>query len=172
MKSNKTSVATPLNNHRLRLSRRDFLASLMVAAGGGAAFVVLEPLDKVSALAQLAATPLPIPPLLTPQDQNGTKVFNLTLQPGQSSFLPGLTTDTLGINGSYLGPTLRASQGDPVRINITNQIGEATTLHWHGMHLPAAMDGGPYQVIANNTQWNPQGSRSCSLPRPFGIIRI
>src|SRR4051812_31207098 len=156
MKSNRINLGAAPNNHRQSLSRRKFLAGLMVATGSGAATMLLGPLDKVSALAQVAATPLPIPPLLAPQDQNGTKVFNLTLQQGQSSFLPGLTTDTLGINGSYLGPTLRASQGDPVLINVTNQIGEATTLHWHGMHLPPAMDGGPYQVIANNTQWNPQ----------------
>jgi bilirubin oxidase len=104
----------------------------------------------------LATGSLPIPPLLAPQFQNGSKVFNLSLQQGQSHFFPGLTTDTFGINGSYLGPTLRASQGEKVLINVTNHIGEATTIHWHGMHVPAAMDGGPHQVIANNAQWNPQ----------------
>jgi FtsP/CotA-like multicopper oxidase with cupredoxin domain len=99
---------------------------------------------------------LTIPPLLEPQLQNGTKIFNLTLQQGQSQFLAGITSPTLGINGNYLGPTLRASQGDKVLVNVTNQIGEDTTLHWHGLHVPAAMDGGPHQVIANKAIWSPQ----------------
>ncbi len=103
----------------------------------------------------LAGT-LIIPPLLVPQVQNGTKVFNLTLQKGQSQFLAGTTTATLGINGNYLGPTLRASQSDKVLVNVTNHIGEATTLHWHGLHVPAAMDGGPHQMIADNASWSPQ----------------
>lgn len=88
--------------------------------------------------------------------QNGTKVFDLTLQKGQSQFLAGTITDTFGMNGKYLGPTLRASQGDKVLINVTNRIGEDTTLHWHGLHVPPTMDGGPHQVISDNTTWNPQ----------------
>ena len=99
---------------------------------------------------------LTVPPLLEPQVQNGTKVFNLTLKPGQSQFLPGTTTATLGINGNYLGPTLRASQGDKVLVNVTNHIGEETTLHWHGLHVPPTMDGGPHQVITDNSIWSPQ----------------
>lgn len=97
-----------------------------------------------------------VPPLLEPQMQNGTKVFNLTLQQGQTQFLAGTTTATLGINGNYLGPTLRARQGDKVLINVTNHIKEDTTLHWHGLHVPPTMDGNPHQVIADNTTWSPQ----------------
>lgn len=152
MNSGKKHFATTLNHSPRQLSRREFLTGLMAVTGGTAATLLIGPLAAVEAA---DTTPLPVPPLLTPQNQNGTKVFNLELQKGQSHFLPGLTTDTLGINGSYLGPTLRASQGDAVTINVTNHIGEATTLHWHGMHVPAAMDGGPYQVIDNNTQWTP-----------------
>ena len=64
--------------------------------------------------------------------------------------------NTLGINGPYLGPTLRASQGDDVAFAIVNQVGEPTTLHWHGMHLPAVMDGGPHQEIAPDAVWQPR----------------
>lgn len=97
-----------------------------------------------------------IPPLLVPQVQNGTKVFHLTLQQGQSQFLAGTTTTTFGINGNYLGPTLRASQGEKVLIHVTNHLGENTTLHWHGMHVPPTMDGGPHQVISDHSTWSPQ----------------
>jgi len=99
---------------------------------------------------------LPIPPLLAPQVQGGIKVFRLTAQQGQSQFLPGQTTETFGFNGSYLGPTLRAALGDRVLIHVTNSLGETTTVHWHGMHLPAAMDGGPHQMILADTTWSPQ----------------
>ncbi len=96
-----------------------------------------------------------IPPLLTPRLENGEKVFNLTVQQGTTEFVPGTRTTTLGFNGAYLGPTLRAHTGDKVRINITNSLSETTTVHWHGMHLPAAMDGGPHQLIAPGAIWQP-----------------
>ena len=96
-----------------------------------------------------------IPPLLTPHLENGEKVFNLTVQQGTTEFVPGTRTTTLGFNGSYLGPTLRAHTGDKVRINITNSLSETTTVHWHGMHLPAAMDGGPHQLITPGAIWQP-----------------
>jgi len=38
---------------------------------------------------------------------------------------------------------------------VTNALSEATTLHWHGMHVPAKADGGPHQVIAPGATWSP-----------------
>src|SRR5437764_12109235 len=38
---------------------------------------------------------------------------------------------------------------------VRNNLGEATTVHWHGMHLPAAMDGGPHQVLEPDAVWRP-----------------
>src|SRR6266498_4163288 len=102
------------------------------------------------------ANQLNIPPLLQPHvDAAGAKVFDLRLQAGSSQLLPGKAAETWGINGAYLGPTLRASLGDKVRINVTNTLPEATTLHWHGMHLPAKADGGPHQLIAPGATWSP-----------------
>jgi len=48
----------------------------------------------------------------------------------------------MGINGSYLGPVLRAQRDDRVSFSVTNNLPEITTLHWHGFILPAKMDGG------------------------------
>lgn len=98
---------------------------------------------------------LPIPPLLVPEVRGGTKVFRLTLRQGLSRFVPGQATTTFGFNGSYLGPTLRARRNDRVQIHATNRLGEPTTVHWHGMHLPASMDGGPLQPIASGGTWGP-----------------
>ncbi|HZD38697.1 MAG TPA: multicopper oxidase domain-containing protein [Actinomycetes bacterium] len=102
------------------------------------------------------ANRLQIPPLQEPRtDAGGTKVLALRLQAGTSHFLPGRTTPTWGANGAYLGPTLHASRGDKVRIDVTNDLPEATTIHWHGMHLPARADGGPHQMIQPEATWSP-----------------
>jgi FtsP/CotA-like multicopper oxidase with cupredoxin domain len=102
------------------------------------------------------ANPLRIPPVLEPDtDAQGRKVFDLDLQRGTSELVPGMTTETWGANGSYLGPTLRASRGDEVLINVNNDLPEATTIHWHGMHLPADADGNPHQLIAPGDTWSP-----------------
>src|SRR5690606_41871574 len=55
---------------------------------------------------------------------------------------------TWGYNGSFGGPTLRATNGERVRVYVTNELDEVTTAHWHGMKLPAKTDGGPHQPIA------------------------
>ncbi|HSW96866.1 MAG TPA: multicopper oxidase domain-containing protein [Candidatus Saccharimonadales bacterium] len=99
--------------------------------------------------------PLFIPKELQPRIENGEKVFDVTIQKGQTEFFSGKRAATLGFNNNYLGDTLRAHTGDKIRINVKNTLGEETTVHWHGMHVPAAMDGGPHQVIEPNTTWQP-----------------
>jgi bilirubin oxidase len=99
--------------------------------------------------------PLAIPPLLEPRNESGEKVFDLVARRGNTQFRPGVETTTAGFNGAYLGPTIRAHRGDRVRMNVTNSLDEPTTVHWHGMHLPAAMDGGPHQIIDAGSTWQP-----------------
>ncbi|PSK95464.1 FtsP/CotA-like multicopper oxidase with cupredoxin domain [Murinocardiopsis flavida] len=97
-----------------------------------------------------------IPPLLEPEvDGDGRKRFDLTLQQGRSEFLPGRQTDTWGVNGAYLGPTIRVSRGDKVAMDVRNELPDTTTVHWHGMRLPAKMDGGPHQTIGAGKTWSP-----------------
>lgn len=99
---------------------------------------------------------LKIPELLEPTiESDGTKHFSLTMEPGTTEFFPGEITDTWGINGSYLGPTIRVSRGDKVSFDVVNKLGETSTLHWHGMMLPPAMDGGPHQMIEAGETWSP-----------------
>jgi blue copper oxidase len=91
-----------------------------------------------------------IPPTIT-----GT-TFNLTLDKSTKQFRTGTATDTYGYNGnSFWGPTLIMNKGDNVQMNVTNNLTEATTTHWHGIHLPAIMDGGPHQEILAGTTWSP-----------------
>jgi FtsP/CotA-like multicopper oxidase with cupredoxin domain len=99
---------------------------------------------------------LKIPALLEPRvDADGRKIFELELQAGTSVLLPGRQTETWGANGAYLGPTLRAARGDRVLLNVTNGLAGQTTVHWHGMHLPATADGNPHQPIEAGEIWSP-----------------
>ena len=99
---------------------------------------------------------LQIPALERGQPEQGKQKFQLRLQRGSKSFLPGLQTPTFGINGDYLGPTLRFKRGESVAFTIDNQLGEPTTLHWHGFHLPPLQDGGPHQTIPDGGRWEPE----------------
>jgi FtsP/CotA-like multicopper oxidase with cupredoxin domain len=42
-----------------------------------------------------------------------------------------------------------------VTFRVKNELGEQTTLHWHGLHIPALQDGGPHQVIEPGMAWQP-----------------
>ncbi len=99
---------------------------------------------------------LQIPPLLRGEAADGKQVFRLNLQEGSREFLPGFQTSTFGINGNYLGPTLRFKRGERVAFNISNQLNEPSSLHWHGFHLPPTQDGGPHQAIAAGAGWQPE----------------
>ena len=100
--------------------------------------------------------PLRIPELAPSRAEDGVRVFELDAREGRTRFLAGPETPTLGYNGSYLGPTLVADRGERVRVDVTNGLAESTTVHWHGMHLPAAMDGGPHTPIASGQSWHPE----------------
>ncbi len=54
-----------------------------------------------------------------------------------------MKTRGIGYNGSSPGPTLRFKEGEEVVINVTNNLEEATSIHWHGLILPYQMDGVP-----------------------------
>ncbi|MGY1711288.1 multicopper oxidase family protein [Geodermatophilus sp. SYSU D00758] len=100
--------------------------------------------------------PLAIPPLAPSRIENGTRVFDLRATAGTTDFGVGSgATRTWGFDGAHLGPTLRAERGERVRIDVTNDLPEVTTVHWHGHELPAAMDGGPHQEIAPGAAWHP-----------------
>lgn len=133
------------------------IASLMIFLGVGGFIVWVFDQAKKSNIGDLMfESRLAIPELLEPTlDDQGRKVFDLTFTTGEVEFIEGKLTETWGLNEPYLSPTLRSSRGDEVVINVTNGIEEDTSLHWHGMHLPAAMDGGPHQMIKSGETWSP-----------------
>jgi len=92
--------------------------------------------------------------LFIPETMSGNE-FNLSLQNGTTQLFDGDATETMGANGGNLAPTLIFEQGEFVNINVTNNIGEETTIHWHGMHISPENDGGPHSVIMPGETWNP-----------------
>ncbi len=92
--------------------------------------------------------------LAIPDTLSGT-TFNLNLLDTNKVFFTGFTTNTFGVNTNYLGPTLLLNQGDSIQLNVHNQLMDTTTIHWHGLHVSAKNDGGPYIVIPPDTIWKP-----------------
>ncbi|MEO8590715.1 MAG: multicopper oxidase domain-containing protein [Flavobacteriales bacterium] len=96
-----------------------------------------------------AQVPLPIPGTLSGAN------MQLTVQEGTWEFHAGEVVNTYGMNGDLLGPTLILQQGQEVTLNVTNTLPDLTTMHWHGLHVPAMADGGPHSLIQPGTTWSP-----------------
>jgi FtsP/CotA-like multicopper oxidase with cupredoxin domain len=66
----------------------------------------------------------------------------------QSKLLRGDASVLDATAGNYLGPVIRVRRGQRVRIDLVNELPESTIIHWHGLHVPEAMDGHPRYAIA------------------------
>ena len=92
------------------------------------------------------------------------------------------------VNGMLSGPTLRWKEGDTVTINVTNNLNEDTSIHWHGIILPASMDGVPgisfdgikpgetftytFPIVQSGTYWYHSHSGFQEQEGVFGAIII
>ncbi|RRR99741.1 multicopper oxidase family protein [Glycomyces terrestris] len=149
------------------MKRRRALKWTLIGVGGGVGAIALGGVGTVGYLWADAKTdtagkvdfdtPLAIPPLAeAEEDPSGARVFNLEIKAGTTPLKAGRETATWGINGNFLGPTIRAKRGQEVAFSVYNGLDEGTSLHWHGMHLPAVMDGGPHQEVEPGGDWTPQ----------------
>ena len=134
-----------------------FLLGIVVVGGFGAYIFIQFQSMEVDTVGKVAFDRQLRIPDLAPStvDSDGTRVFKLAIQQGRTDLGKEEKTRTWGVNGDFLGPTIRAERGEKVRIEAENTLDEETTLHWHGMHLPAKMDGGPHQMIAAGQTWKP-----------------
>ncbi|EKX60955.1 multicopper oxidase family protein [Streptomyces ipomoeae] len=142
------------------MHRRKFLggmagAGFAAVAAGGAAFSLLSEARENKAGAATNSATLTIPELLEGTASDGTTTFTLEARTGTAEILSGVTSTTAGYNQSFLGPTMKWTTGDTVLMNITNSLGEDTTVHFHGAHVPAEMDGGPQNAFADGKTWSP-----------------
>jgi FtsP/CotA-like multicopper oxidase with cupredoxin domain len=150
------------------MQRRDFFQKAMAAAGTIAGTALATTAVSRSALAGLPepfiqTRPDTAPPWTPPgvtgagrpykpvvtlngwtmpfRMKDGVKEFHLVAEPVVREMAPGFVVNMWGYNGQSPGPTIEVVEGDKVRIFVTNQLPEHTTIHWHGQRLPNGMDG-------------------------------
>lgn len=111
--------------------RRDFLRAAGAASGAVAASAWLP------AWAQSLASGVPAPvPTVSGAD--------ITLRIArQTMTIDGKVMQAIGVNGTVPAPLLRLREGQTARLRVVNDLDEDSSIHWHGLLLPAAMDGVP-----------------------------
>jgi FtsP/CotA-like multicopper oxidase with cupredoxin domain len=129
---------------RQLLASSVFLAAFAVTGHQGAGRTTAAPADTLReppVLKNISSVP-------------GTVEVNLTAAPAQLELMAGHPTEAFAYNGSVPGPTLEVHEGDRVIIHFRNQLAEPTTIHWHGLHIPAVMDGSPLSPIEPGKQFD------------------
>lgn len=76
----------------------------------------------------------------------GTKTYRLNAAPAKAAIVGAgqPETEVWAYNGTVPGPTLRFQRGERARIEVRNGLTNETTVHWHGIRVPNAMDGVPH----------------------------
>jgi FtsP/CotA-like multicopper oxidase with cupredoxin domain len=113
------------------MKRRALLKGVAVLGGGAALGALLPP------WAQSVAQGVP-PALPTLSGEDIKLVIGHT-----PITIDGKKSHAVTINGTVPGPLLRLKQGQRVRISVTNNLDEETSIHWHGLLVPPHMDGVP-----------------------------
>ena len=132
------------------MERRRFLQAI----GASAVFA-----PSAYTWAQAPSRPLPLLPLKDLTGDIDARI-PLTLAHGSHDFGTGAMSETMaittqGMQSGYLGPVLRVKQGQTLPFDVTNTIGDTSTIHWHGLHIPGDVDGGPHQEIEDGGTWSP-----------------
>jgi FtsP/CotA-like multicopper oxidase with cupredoxin domain len=69
--------------------------------------------------------------------------YEIVAAPAVLPMFDGRPLHVWAYNGQVPGPILRVHVGERLRVRFTNNLPEATTIHWHGVRVPNAMDGAP-----------------------------
>lgn len=119
-----------------------------LALAGAAVTLALAPNDEASSRPEAVAARLAhefrgsYPIEARP---NGTIVdIEIVAAPAELEMLDGRRLAVWAYNGTVPGPEIRIRLGDTLRARFTNRLPQPTTIHWHGVRLPNAMDGVPY----------------------------
>ncbi|MDE2385554.1 MAG: multicopper oxidase CueO [Alphaproteobacteria bacterium] len=144
----------------LTLTRRQLLAGL-------AALPALTP------AAEAAAPDLPLPPLVDLEKTGGIAAF--TAQKATHQFSPGgPASESYGYSASFLGPVFKVRAGTDMKVQFRNALDVETAVHWHGLLIPSAVDGGPHNPVAPGGTWEPTlpiRQQACTAwyhPHPHG----
>ena len=128
------------------MKRRQFLSFATAALATPA-------LNISRAWAVEPGAPLPIPDVMDVGPGAGNTLEAIR---GTRNFVGGASSETWGYSQDYLGPLLRFRRGRTANISVTNRLDEPITAHWHGMHVPGYLDGGPQLAFGPGKTWAPE----------------
>ena len=74
----------------------------------------------------------------------GVREFAITAERIRFEVTPGNFAEAISFNGRVPGPIIRATEGERVRVKVTNKLDQTTGVHWHGQRLTNDMDGVPF----------------------------
>lgn len=94
----------------------------------------------------------PLPKLRNMSSRPGAFSGTLVAAPAQLQLAPGNATEILAYNGVSPGPSIEVTEGDQVTITFENKVpGQESTIHWHGLPVPADQDGNPMNSVASGS---------------------
>ncbi|BBM71639.1 multicopper oxidase family protein [Rhodothermus marinus] len=122
-------------------SRRSFLkqfalGSTVLGLGGGG--LLLEGCSRLA-----PAEGATLPSFVPLSGRGGAQRYRLVAEVGEVEVGPGEVYRTWLYNGQFPGPEIRVREGDVLEVEVENRLPEGTTVHWHGLPVPNAMDGVP-----------------------------
>lgn len=88
-------------------------------------------------------------------DATTSRAFQLSAIAGETEFVAGALSSTLGFNRPYLGPVVRIRTGTEVAASVENRTEVPISVHWHGLLVPGEADGGPHHPILPGDSWRP-----------------
>ena len=95
----------------------------------------------------LFTSPLSFPSLMTSN-------FSINAKGNTATLLNSQSTSVLGFSGGILGPTLKVAKGSAISVPFQNSLSEETNIHWHGLLVPANMDGHPKNIVQSGASFN------------------
>lgn len=166
-----------------RISRRTALRGLVAAAGVPAAGaltawelsgakVVGNTVESTARLPEPYSLAGAVPRSATPHlvDAGGER-YRFVQQRRRIEILPGYHTEIWGYEGQFPGPTIRATRGRPVSVDLVNDLDVPTVLHLHGGHTPAESDGYPTDLILPRTP-NPHAGMHNGMHAPDPLAKV
>jgi FtsP/CotA-like multicopper oxidase with cupredoxin domain len=106
--------------------------------------------DEMDAMHEAGVKAFPAPTAglggqpLQPVMDGDVKVFSLIAQVVQWEYQPGKFAEAFAYNGVVPGPEIRVTEGDKIRVIVSNELPQSTSIHFHGLVVPNSMDGVPY----------------------------
>lgn len=139
------------------MKRKEFikkmgLGTAAIIGAEGALLSCMSGMHHGDAVVPQVSSGLFVNPLKIPKTVSGSA--SLVAQNTSEALLSTSKVNVMGYGEGILGPTIRVKKGDNVNINFLNKLSDHTNIHWHGLKIPAEMDGHPDQMVMTNETFN------------------